>query len=474
MFAGTLKLMGVAVIALSATLASAQTLEIDINGMSNRELYTYAENLRLGRDAEIDPDTALILHEKLALAGNALSYVRMATILLSQNRIEEAMQALENGREMGSDFARSQLAIGHVRNSFGDRSDPEFGVAELEDLLRSSDNSFAAFVLATAYESGTGTDVNIAKAREMFEDLAAQGHAMSLAKLGQYARTGTFADPDQLAAIEYYRAAAEGGFSWAWMVLANLTLEVGDYEQSIEAYEQAVANGIAKAGAEFARRHFLREFGQFSDRELGAQLLEARAEAGDVDAISEALILWERRSRRIETLDLEGVIAILDEKMREGDELATRALARAYRVLRWRIPKARTRHAQLVEEFGDQLGRHYMREYLFDTYDLGAHASSRRAAYDVIRQLQGQEFRDGAMALRATEPTAFVYLLQKELSELGYANLRASGTMNGVTLRAVLRFCDDNEIMSTCTHGPLTYPASFDISRVLAEVRQNN
>jgi len=438
--------------------------------MSQDEMYRHAEDQRRGRGLEQDLDRALVLHQQLALDGNTNSYVRMSSILLTQGRLAEAKTALEAGRDLGSSRARRDLAIGHVKQLFGALSDPEFGVSELLEITQHSNGATAQYLLASAYQAGTGTDIQLEKAREMYEELAAEGHGRSLRSLGDFAREGAFSEPDFSAAANYYRAAAASGYEYAWIVLARLHADLAEYQDAIDSYNSAIAAGVARANVEFARRHFLEELGALSDRAYGSNLLQTLSEADDVDAASEALKLWERRSRRIYSLDLEGVISMLDEAMRTGDETATVALARAYRVLNWRIPQARERHAEIVQEFSDQLGRRRFREYFYASYDRNNHWQSRQTAYDLISTLEGEDFNLAVGALRRTEMTAFVYLLQQELRKLGYYSGSATGSFNRTTLNATMQFCQAQGIAEICTHGPLG-AASLDIIRELTEVR---
>jgi TPR repeat protein len=464
-------LLMVVFISTTVPVAHAQTAEVDTSVMSPTEIYQYAEALRLGRGVDVDPEKSLALHTQLAQTGRAQSFERMSAILFAQNRLEEAKVALEAGRDAGSELARMRLATGHVQQRFGTHSDPELGVEQLVKVTQNLDNANALYVLARAYEDGTGTNVQLDKSRAIYENLASEGHGPSIRRLGDFAREGTFSDPDLIAAADYYRSAAENGFDYSWVVLAKLSLDLGEYQQAMEAYKSAISANVAGASAAYARAHFLGEFGPLSDRAFGANELETNAESGDVYAAAEALELWERRSRRINSLDLEGVLDMLDTKMRAGDELATVSLARAYRVLRWRIPQSRARHAELVQDFGDQLGRARVREVMYFSYDPGRHAQSRQAAYEMISSLNGEEFSQAARALRATEMTAFVFLLQKELGDLGYYRGSESSVFNSATLRATMNFCKDQGISDTCVHGPLTYPASIDIIRKLTDAR---
>lgn len=458
-------------IGFSAGAAIGQSGDVDTSTMTVTELYQYAEALRLGRGVDADPATALSLHMQLAEAGRIQSYERMAVILLSQGRLEEAKAALETGSASGHELASRRLGSGHIQGTFGPLSDPEVGVALLEESIQSSDNVSARYTLARAYEQGIGTGEDPEKALALYQGLAAENHGPSLRRLGDFAQIGRVSDPDFDAAAEYYRTAGENGFEYSWLLLARLNLDIGDHQGAVDAFERAIEADIESATAEFARAHFLEELGPLSNRALGAQTLESGAEAGDVEIAAMALELWERRSRRINSLDLEGVVGLLDEEMRGGDSTATRALARAYRVLQWRLPNARARHAELVANYGDQLGNRYHREFFHSAYDTAQHSQSRQRIYEVASELDGEAFEDAARAIRSTELTAFVYLLQRELAELDYFSGRASGTFTNATLQATLNFCRDQGIMDTCIHGPLTSSASTDIVAALASAR---
>lgn len=458
-------------LSLFATGSFAQSGQVDTSTMTPREIYQYAEALRTGEAGEVDLETALALHTQLAQSGESRSYERMAIILQELDRPEDAMQALEMGSLAGEVRAQRSLAMGHMRNFFGAASDPAVGVALLETYTQQADDENALYTLARAYEDGNGTEKQLDAALEIYLALAEQNNGRALQRLGDLEWLGALGKRDVSAASEYYRRAVDNGNSSAWFSLATLLKEQGDYQGAIDAYQQSIETGYDRAYALYARSHFLGEFGELSDRALGAQLLETGAESGNVQAASTALELWERRSRRIETLDLEGTLAMLDERMREGDGAATAALARAYRQLRWRIPNARARHAALVRDYGDQLGRRYFLEYLHSTYDPSQHRQSWQEAYEILQPLDQEDFRNAAFALRSTELTAYVYMLQRELIDLGYMNGTASGRFDTRTLRATTAFCEASGIADLCIHGPLTRSASIATIEALAAAR---
>lgn len=455
--------------ALSASPAAAQAA----NATDAAALLQEAEDLRLGRGVPMDLEAALQLHRKLAETGRGDSYVRMADILVALGRIPEAVVALETGRDIGSDFARRRLAIGNVRGAFGELSDPVAGVAELREIVQHSEDQLAKYTLARAMEDGTGAEPDIAAAFEIYEAMADQGHGPALQRLGDFERNGTFGVTDLTAATGFYRASAEAGVSFSWVLLARAHMADGNQIGALEALNDGAAAGSPQAAVERATMHFLQEFGVLSDKAFGQSELKRLAEGGNVAAAARVLVLYERRSRRIMSLDLDGVLAMLTTQMQAGDETATAALARAYRVLRWRIPSARKLHAALVRDHGDQLGeRNLVREALFDLYDPNDHPNSRVAAVEFVQQTEGEFYYNGVMGLRATEITAFVLLLQSELKALGHYTGPLSGLMTRSTVQATLQFCRDQGIYDTCIHGPLTYPAAVLLARALTDARR--
>lgn len=451
--------------------AFAQSGQVDTSTMTPRELYQYAEALRTGEAVAVDLETALTLHTQLAQGGETRSYERMAIILLELGLPEEAIQALQMGSLAGELRAQRALAMGHMRNAFGDASDPVAGVAILETYTQQADDQGALYTLANAYAEGTGTAKQPEAAIAIYNRLADQNYGRALQQLGDFARDGAFGAANPELAADYYRRAIENDHSSAWFSLARLLQEEGDYQGAIDAFQESINTGYGRAYALYAESHFLGEFGDLSDRALGARLLETGAESGEVDAAATALQLWERRSRRIQSLDLEGVLDMLDGKMREGDRTATAALARAYRQLQWRIPNARARHAELVQNYGDQLGRMYFTEFMHSIYDRSQHRQSWQEAYDIVQPLGEDDFVTAAYALRSTEQTAFVYMLQRELIDLGYMSGAANGRFDTRTLRATKVFCEAEGIDDLCVHGPLTRPASIAIIEALAATR---
>ena len=394
----------------------------------------------------------------------------MATIYIQLGQPENALAALERGIERGHGFSQRIWARYHLNGEFGDLSKPELGIKALEDIVAETNAAWARFALARASENGTGVPVDVAHAISEYEKLADENYAPALGQLAEMARRGTGGAQDLRKAISFYKQAYESGNSASLLNIARAYLELGDVEQSKAFYEKAIENDIPNAASEYARLHYLKEFADASDKAFGAAWLEERAESGDVAAAIEAIQLWERKSRRISSLDLDSVLATLKNSADQGNGHAARAYLRALRVLRWKIPNARKLHAAGVEKYEPILvGASLYREKFFASYDRNNHSASKAEAIELLRNLSGSDFVNAAMGLRANERTAFVHLIQAELKELGYYSGSTNGRATRQTVRAMLRFCRDIGAYDTCIHGPLLYSSSSAISRGIAQ-----
>ncbi|WP_072792415.1 tetratricopeptide repeat protein [Cognatishimia maritima] len=442
---------------------------------SERSLYQQAEDLRLGINGPVDLGRALELHKESADLGRDTSLVRMASIYIEMGDHEKAIQALERGIVRGHQFSKQVWAGNHISGKFGELSVPESGVLALRELIAETDKPWARYRLARAYEFGTGVDRDMEAAIAEYERLADENYAPALKRLADFALRGTAQDKDLEAAVALYQKAIDAGDNRVWLSLAQAHLATGDAEAAFAAYQSAIDNDIAGAEAEFARLHFLGEFADNSDKAFGAKWLETQAEEGDLHAAMEAIQLWERRSRRINTLDLDSVLATIKSAADNGDRRAAQAYLRALRVLRWKIPGARAKHAAAVQTYRPILsGNTLYRELFFATYDRDNHSKSTRDSVATVRGLGGDEFVSGAMGLRSNEFTAFVYLVQAELRDLGLYSGPITGRATSSTIRAMLRLCRDAGVYDTCIHGPLLYNSSYEISRAIAERRNVN
>ncbi|CUJ17895.1 tetratricopeptide repeat protein [Cognatishimia activa] len=455
---------------LNFVLAAVLGMSLQTLSASSQTLYDQAEDYRLGTSGEVDLEKALALHSESAAEGRDTSLVRMATIYIQLGQPENALAVLERGIARGHGFSQQVWARLHVGGKFGALSEPKLGIQALEDIATETNAAWARYILARAYENGTGVPINVGHAVSEYEKLADENYAPALRQLAEIAKRGTGAKQDLRKALSLYEQAYDAGNAGSLLSIARVHLELGNTAQAKAFYERAIENDIEYAAAEYARLHFLNEFADDSDKSFGASWLEDRAESGDVSAAIEAIQLWERKSRRISSLDLDSVLKTLKNSADQGDGRAARAYLRALRVLRWKIPNARKLHAAAVEKYEPILiGASLYREKFFASYDRNSHGASKAKATEVVRSLSGSDFVNAALGLRATEQTAFVHLVQSELKDLGFYSGSINGKATRQTVRAMLRFCSDIGSYDTCIHGPLLYSSASAISQGLAQ-----
>jgi len=441
-------------------------------GASDTEArYQEAERYRTGDGVAVDLDRARSLHEALVAEGHAPSLVRLADTLEQQGLFAEAIDTYGKAVQAGSDYARLRLAAGHLQGRFGPLSDPATGFPLLRAIAENEDNDLAALYLADAYAAGQGTSPDIAAALALYEDLSKRGNAMADLRLGELYAEGTQVPQDLPRAIDHFGRAIAGGNDTARVGLAKALVAAGRGAEALPVIDEAVARGVRMAETLRAVWHFEGGFGDASDRAFGAAEMRRLAEAGDVYVARRALIAHERKSRRIEGLDLEKVLAGLNVAAEAGNQQAMISLARAYRELAWLIPDARERHRALVERYGAELGVDYeVPERLESLYDPDHPAESREAAFAFLAKQGGEAFENGLMRLRTIDQSAYVYALERLLQDRGYATGPADGTLDTASLAAVQAFCRDEGLWDVCQHGPLNYDSAKVIVPVLGRL----
>lgn len=439
-----------------------------------QERYEQAEALRLGTNGKTDLDQARKLHSELVASGYGQSLVRLADIEERQGNYQTAIDLYNDAISAGSTYAIYRLISGHVESGFGALSEPEKGFSQLEELSQQTENKQVRFLFSQALEEGLGTTPDPVRAMQVLKQLGAEGHGRSLAKLGNLAMQAPGLPADYGPTISYYQRAADAGYDYALIGLSRALLADGQGAAALRTIEQAVEKGVRTAPSRMAIWHYQGDFGEASDKAFGRRELTRLAESGDVLAARAALINHERRSRRITELDLPKVLAGLESATKDGDRLATVSLARAYRNLSFLIPDARAKHAALVAEYGDQMGvRSEVPERLHALYDRNNHRNSRKKAYEFLQQVEGEGFAYGLLRLRSIERTAYVYVLQKELADLGYYDGSATGFLTKRTILAIFDYCDEFGMSDTCIHGPISYDTASIMVKSLAEQREN-
>lgn len=197
------------------------------------------------------------------------------------------------------------------------------------------------------------------------------------------------------------------------------------------------------------------------------------AEEGDLAAGRLALRLHERRSQRLNEMDLERVLEHLHAAMAEGDGRATESLLRFYRKLAWAYPDHRTRRGEILASYGDQVRvERRFPEQLHAEYDRYQPQKSWAALADMIGAAEDDDYYNGLIEIRFMSQNAFTYVLQNEMRKLAKYNGRPSGYMTRGTLAAAFSLCREAGAMDRCIHGPLNHDSVRAMAGELQSRRQ--
>lgn len=433
------------------------------------ERYEAAQTLR-----DTDLEAALAQHQALVAEGYERSYVPLAAILMDLGRVEEARAAYVSAVAAGNEYAKVKLASGDATGDFGAASDTQAGIAALEELATNPENERAIYTLADIYYRGEVVEADPKRAFSLFQPLAENGSPWALSRIGALNLSGDLGQVDAEAAAAAYSKAVALGHDRALSGLTEALIAAGRYEEAIEAADMAVEKDASSAALKRAQWHLDGEFGPLSDRKLGALMLASLVNEGDFYAARLASYRYPDNPRLLNTLDLDRMFAVLEEAGAQGNHRGTSAAARAYRKLDRRLPNARKRHARLIEQQGELLApRTRAIEEIYAAYNVNAHRRSREAAAAILSGYDGEAFEAGMMELRGIERTAFVYVLQNELRDLGLYTGPRHGRLTSRTISAILRFCRDVGIADVCRHGPIQKDASRAIVNAVGTVKQS-
>ncbi len=157
-------------------------------------------------------------------------------------------------------------------------------------------NADALTDLGNLYFDGLGVEQDYTRARELFEEAMALGNARAIARLGYMYATGDGIEVDYARALELLPVAAEQGDPNAMTNLGNMYLYgVGveqDYARALELLTEAAEQGITNAMANLGNMYLYGE-GVEQDYARALELYTAAAEQGDPTGLKNLGNLYE-------------------------------------------------------------------------------------------------------------------------------------------------------------------------------------
>lgn len=156
-----------------------------------------------------------------------INYIRGMKLYLIDGKMKEASDQFKLVDKAKMDEGRIMQAV-ILASKRNEKGNAKKAVKELEKLAPA--NSEAAFYLATLYETGNGTEVNMSKAIDLFRKAADMGYGKAQSYLGDIYYEGRGTAKDLITAVSLYQKA-----------LANRQLSQNGATRLAECYENGLA-----------------------------------------------------------------------------------------------------------------------------------------------------------------------------------------------------------------------------------------
>ncbi len=301
---------------------------------------------------------------------------------------------------------------------------------------------------------------------ELLTRLGDAGYARALDRLGYFHFTGNGVEQDLGLAVEYYEQAVAQGQIKSLVSLGKVHLKLGAYDKAEAAFAAAIDEDIVRADVTRAWAHATKRFGPKSDVSGGfARLSEL---AGEQVAAAELSLLSALSSAPEQQLDVDAVLHRVAQRAADGEAKAAETLLRYYRLRKHgdATPDQRT---QLLKTEGVR-PKVYIEESLYLALETSP-STFWTTSETLVRSAPSDAFARSFVVAARINKNAYVRIVQRELSALGYKTGRRSPYLNAPLIRSINQFCRDQGIEKDCVAGPLKSSTIKAVAAKLAEVR---
>ncbi|MFY0680503.1 MAG: SEL1-like repeat protein [Thalassovita sp.] len=303
---------------------------------------------------------------------------------------------------------------------------------------------------------------------QRLSDLAAEGHPRAIERLAYFTLKGIGTPADIGQAITLYQRAVTLGHDRALVSLAKAQMSQGAHEAALRNLTQAVSKDVRGAEVNLLIAHAAKRLGPLSNPHTAWPELLTMANTGDYTAAMGALYAATKTKRKL--LDDQQIVRLLTTHADDGNGKAAGALIRHYRLT----------HVAPAKHVMDRVA-------LLDHSDLSATTRTEEALHlafvqrpstfwtgseKILRAAPSDAYARGLSVTASLNRNAYVRVVQKELTALGYQPGRANGYLHTPTLRALGQFCRDQGIGPLCRQGPLKSAAIKAVAAQLAQARQ--
>ncbi len=353
-----------------------------------------------GTAIAVDPPRAFRYYKQAADAGSATARLEVGYMLVS-----------------GFGTPRDAKAGFNILNGFA-AGGSATALVQLGDIyLRGEDGKFAVDSAIVNYEKAAG-----------------MGDTTALYKLGSLFAYGTLVPADGKRALAYYQKAADAGDVRASYAIGRGLVEnlfgTGSVDQGVQLLVQTAARGVADAEVDLALR-YMYGYGVKRAPKQALDLLNRAWEGGNVAAGLELVDIYR-----------DGVV---DGRLRLIGQQAKLALS-IFNKLKSRLDVADRIYDEIL--FGVR----------------GRSLSAYRAAYERMLELPRGKRSELVRALVRSNENAYIFFVQKRLTEEGIFGGTMNGMLDGPTIHAIVQFCDQVGMSDVCRIGPMSGPVAEILS----------
>jgi TPR repeat protein len=442
-----------------------------ING-SPGAILGVGDALRTGtRQLATNPKVAMDLFQRAADSGDKGAARRIASMYL-------------NGEAVAQDVVRAEQMLTELANA-GDAQ----SFVDLGDLYR--DGTFVAADIPKAvgfyekaaalnFNAGTtrlaalylagapGVPIDVRRSLDYYNEAVERGSAGAMRSMADLYLAGTILTPDPQQAIDLLERAATFGDSASAERLATIYAQndpfPADYDQVKKYLDLAMAMGNTRAVLDVATAIAEGPLAR-TQRDASFELLSGAVSSGIPGASARLARL--QLDGVFPAQGLSGVMTMLNDAARKGDQPAARFLLELYRDGHGLLlqPDLRAAEAFLttIEPVLGAEGTAIERIGL--AVKQGDNIETLQEISEQFDKLSRASVADSLNDLRRQSARAYVYVLQRRLQALGLYDGTLNGTLDGVTIRAFQEACREADAVQACAPGPLT----AGTARVLAD-----
>jgi TPR repeat protein len=419
--------------------------------------------LRTGtRQLAANPAVAMDLFQRAADGGDIGAQRRIASMHL-------------NGEAVPQDVARAEQMLAELANagdaqSFVDLGDlyrdGNFVTADLAKAVDFYQKSAALNFntgttrLASLYLSGAeGVAINVSRSLELYNEAVERGSTGAMRTLADLYLAGTVLTPDPDRAIDLLERASTFGDSAAAERLAILYAQndpfPADYERVRQYLDLSLAMGNTRAVVNVASAIAEGPLSR-SQRDASYQLLRGAVSTGVPGAAARLARL--QLDGVFPAEGLSGVMTMLNESARRGDQASARYLIQLYRegyglLLEPDLDAAEAFLTTIEPVLGTE-GAAVERIVL--AVERGDDPETLQEISDQFDILSVNTVGEALDDLRRISARAYVYVLQTRLKPMGLYDGPLNGTLDSLTIRAFQAACREANAVQQCAPGPLT------------------